>query len=99
VFLSPVAHTHYYLLAYPAWLVVLTRRAPVPSRAIWYAGLAAAGVLTSGFLTLGRYEWRRSLLATAPYAWGAVLLLLLLMIPVSAGAPAESRHRGEPAPP
>jgi hypothetical protein len=95
VFLSPVAHTHYYLLAYPAWLVVLTRRAPVPSRAIWCAGLAVAGVLTSGFLTLGSYEWRRSLLATAPYAWGAVLLLLLLLIPVSAAAPAESRHRGE----
>jgi hypothetical protein len=48
-----------------------------------------AGVLTSGFLTLGRYEWRRSLLATAPYAWGAVLLLVLLLIP--------QRDQGSPA--
>jgi hypothetical protein len=87
VFLSPVAHTHYYMLAYPAWLVLLERRAPVPSRAIWCAGLAVAGVLTSGFLTLGRYEWRRSLLATAPYAWGAALLLLLLLIPHRSAAP------------
>jgi hypothetical protein len=89
VFLSPVAHTHYYMLAYPAWLVALDRRAPVPSRAIWSAGLAVAGVLTSGFLTLGRYEWRRSLLATAPYAWGAMLLLVLLLIP--------RRDQGSPA--
>ncbi len=89
VFLSPVAHTHYYMLAYPAWLVVLERRLPVPSRAIWWAGLGVAGVLTSGFLTLGRYEWRRSLLATAPYAWGAVLLLLLLLLPERAAPPSS----------
>ncbi len=85
VFLSPVAHTHYYLLAYPAWLVVLGRQPAVPSRAVWYAGLAVAGILTSGFLTLGPYEWRRSLLWTAPYAWGALLLLLLLLLPVRTG--------------
>ena len=81
VFLSPVAHTHYYLLAYPAWCVLLTRAPPPTSRAVWYAALGCAGVLTSGFLTLGPYEWRRGLHESGIYAWGAVLLLVLLLAP------------------
>jgi hypothetical protein len=81
VLLSPVAHTHYYLLAYPAWGVLLTRPPAVASRIVWYAALTVAGVLTSGFLTLGAYEWRRDLLGTGIYAWGALLLLVLLLLP------------------
>jgi hypothetical protein len=79
--LSPVAHTHYYLLAYPAWLVVLTRRPAVANRVVWCTALVVAGILTSGFLTLGAYTWRSSLLGTAIYAWGGLLLLLLLLVP------------------
>jgi hypothetical protein len=83
VLLSPVAHTHYYLLAYPAWCVLLTRRPP-PSvrRVVWCGALGVAAVLTSGFLTLGAYAWRRSLHDTGIYAWGgaAVLLLTLLVL-------------------
>jgi len=86
VFLSPVAHTHYYLLAYPAWGVLLTRPPAVASRIVWYAALGVAGVLNSGFLTLGAYEWRRALLDTGIYAWGAVLLLVLLLLPRPAPA-------------
>jgi alpha-1,2-mannosyltransferase len=85
VFLSPVAHTHYYLLAYPAWCLLLTRAPPVANRAVWYAALGVAGVLTSGFLTVGAYEWRRALLGVGIYAWGAVLLLVLLLAPRGAG--------------
>jgi alpha-1,2-mannosyltransferase len=81
VFLSPVAHTHYYVLTYPAWGVLLTRPPAVASRIVWYAALGVGGVLTSGFLTLGAYEWRRALLDTGIYAWGAVLLLILLLLP------------------
>jgi hypothetical protein len=82
--LSPVAHTHYYLLAYPAWLVVLTRAPAVGNRVLWYTALAVAGILTSGFLTLGPYTWRSTLLGTAIYAWGGLLLLLLLLLPNAA---------------
>jgi alpha-1,2-mannosyltransferase len=81
VFLSPVAHTHYYMLAYPAWGVLLTRPPPAADRIVWYGALGVAGVLTSGFLTLGAYEWRQALHETGIYAWGAVLLLVLLLLP------------------
>ena len=86
VFLSPVAHTHYYLLAYPAWCVLLTRASPVANRRIWGVALAVAAILTSGILTVGAYEWRRALHETGIYAWGAVLLLVLLLATVPAGS-------------
>jgi len=88
VFCSPVAHQHYYLLAYPAWCVLLRRPPAVANRMVWCAALAVAGVLTSGFLTLGAYEWRHTLYETGIYAWGAVLLLVLLLVPRPETVPA-----------
>ena len=88
VFCSPVAHQHYYLLAYPAWCVLLRRPPAVTNRMVWCAALAVAGLLTSGFLTLGAYEWRHTLYETGIYAWGAVLLLVLLLVPRPETVPA-----------
>ncbi|HVH11143.1 MAG TPA: glycosyltransferase family 87 protein, partial [Gemmatimonadales bacterium] len=78
VFLSPVAHTHYYLLVYPAWCVLLTRPPAIANRVAWYALTSVAGVATSGLLTVGAYERRRALLGAGIYAWGALLFLALL---------------------
>lgn len=90
VLLTPIAWVHYYVLALPAWLVVLDRPAPTGNRRVWYAALATAGILTSGVLTLGPYHWRRALLETSVYTWGALLLLGLLVL-VRAPRPSPQR--------
>ena len=91
VLLSPIAHTHYYLLAFPAWLAVLRRAgaAPFPARRAWYGVLAVAGVATSGILTVGSYRVRHALFELAPYTWGALILLAALLLLRAPGSPAR----------
>jgi alpha-1,2-mannosyltransferase len=79
VLVSPIAWWHYYVLLFPVWLTALTRYPPMDRR-IWSGALVVAGILTSGVLTFGRYAWRRSLLETSIYAWGALLLLMLVLL-------------------
>jgi len=78
--LTPLAHAHYYLLALPAWLVVL-REGPV-SRAprSWRALVGVAAILTSGILTVWSSTLRHQLLDYSIYAWGGLLLLIALLL-------------------
>lgn len=78
--LSPIAHTHYYLLAFPAWVVVLQHPPRPGGRRAWIAVRLAAGLATSGVLTVWSLELRHTLLAHSIYAWGALLLLCLLVL-------------------
>ena len=78
VLLSPLAWEHYYLLAMPAWLAVLAR---VDERTRGFsAALLATGIATSGFLTVWSGSLRGVLLEHSIYAWGALSLLLALLI-------------------
>ena len=87
---------HYYVLAFPAWVALLsgadTRTGPArlrpavtpPSAAV--AGLGPvrryvvwlAAIATSGWLTVGQGPLRRAVHDANLYAWGGLLLLLLL---------------------
>jgi alpha-1,2-mannosyltransferase len=76
VIASPLAWVHYYVLAYPAWVAVLSDRARTAvfrKAAVWVAAIA-----TSGLLTAGQGPVRRALLGATVYAWGGLLLLVLL---------------------
>ena len=78
VLLSPVAWVHYFGLAFPAWLTALERRS-------WRGVLLAAGLATSGVLTIWSLSLRSALFDVSLYTWGALLLLAAL-----AFAPARS---------
>jgi len=80
VVLSPIAWVHYYVLLLPAWATAFELPDVVPRRSWWYAGLAAAGLATSGMLTVGPHPLRWALLQGSVYTWGALLLFLLLLL-------------------
>ncbi len=80
VLAAPIAWVHYFTLAFPAWVAVLT--APTGRRsAIRTATLFVAGLATSGWLTVVHRPLRTALLQANAYTWGALLLLLLLAAP------------------
>jgi hypothetical protein len=78
---APISWPHGYVLAFPAWLALLTRPPAVADARVWRGALAFAGVLTSGVLTYGTYAWRQSVLATSLYVWAGLLILVLLLLP------------------
>ena len=80
VLLSPIAHTHYFLLALPAWVAVLQHPPAREGRRAWIALRLAAGVATSGALTVWSLALRHTLLTRSIYTWGALLLLGLLVL-------------------
>ena len=80
VLLSPIAHTHYFLLAFPAWVVVLQHSPAREGRRAWIALRLAAGLATSGVLTVWSLPLRHTLLTHSIYTWGALLLLALLVL-------------------
>jgi alpha-1,2-mannosyltransferase len=74
---SPIAWVHYFLLALPAWIVAL--RLPAGGRArAWSIYLTAAGVATSGLLTVWSLSLRSDLFELSIYTWGALMLLAVL---------------------
>jgi alpha-1,2-mannosyltransferase len=84
---SPIAWSHSFLLAFPAWVAALEReRRP---RAAWVA-LLVAGIATSGFLTIWSRGVKLALLELSIYTWGALLLLAAL-----AFLPTAERTGGE----
>lgn len=78
VLLSPIAWVHYYVLLFPAWVAVFTR--PAGNTWGWRGALIMAGVTTSGALTIGPRALRVALLGGSVHTWGALLLLVLLLI-------------------
>src|SRR6185503_21087688 len=76
IVLSPIAWDHYFLLAFPAWVAVLSRVPAARPRATWVA-LVIAGVATSGMLTVGSATIRGILLEHSIFGWGALILLLV----------------------
>jgi hypothetical protein len=88
---APISWPHGYVLAFPAWIALLTRPPAVADARVWRGALAFAGVLTSGVLTYGTYAWRQSVLATSLYAWAGLLILVLLLLPTAPPAhPSDS---------
>ena len=79
ILLSPIAWDHYFLLAFPAWVAVLSRVPSTRPRAAWIA-LIVAGVATSGVLTVGSATIRGILLEHSIFGWGALVLLLVLLV-------------------
>lgn len=86
VLAAPIAWVHYFTLGFPAWVAMLTRndfpRTPLPRASAWIAGIA-----TSGLLTMGQGPLRRALHEANLYTWGALLLLLLLVLPARSRPP------------
>jgi len=80
---APISWPHGYVLAFPAWIALLTRPPAVADARVWRGARAFAGVLTSGVLTYGTYAWRQSVLATSLYAWAGLLILVLLLLPTA----------------
>ena len=88
VMAAPLAWVHYYVLAYPAWIAARSQAAGGPpqtaeggdpavkagSRLLWIVAATA----TSGLLTVGQGPIRCALLGASAYAWGGLLLLILL---------------------
>lgn len=79
VLLSPIGWDHYFLLAFPAWVAALSRAPEARARASRIA-LAAAGIATSGVLTIGSATARGFLLEHSIFCWGAVVLVVVLLI-------------------
>ncbi len=78
VLVSPVAWLYYYTLAFPAWVVLLSR--PTPRPAWSQAMLLAAAMLTSGLLTFGLYPEFLWFIREANYTWGGLLLCATLVM-------------------
>jgi alpha-1,2-mannosyltransferase len=76
--LSPIAWSHYFLLALPAWAAVLSpRREPLgPAMAV---ALLIAGIATSGVLTIWSRAFKLTLLSHSIYTWGGLLLGAVLL--------------------
>jgi alpha-1,2-mannosyltransferase len=86
VLLSPVAWVHYFGLAFPAWLTALDRGS-------WRRVLLAAGVATSGVLTVWSLSLRGAVFDLSLYTWGALLLLAALAFPPAPGPPGPTSPR------
>ena len=81
VLVSPVAWDHYYVLFFPAWLALLTARSPAGAGPLWWSAVLIAGTLTSGIVLAALPTWLRwELLLRSVDAWGALLLVLLLVL-------------------
>ena len=89
VLLSPIAWSHSFLLALPAWAAVLSPRpeSPGPARAV---ALLVAGVATSGVLTIWSRALNLILLPHSIFTWGGLLLGAILL--------RERALRPQPAP-
>ena len=79
VLVSPIAWDHYFLLAFPAWVAALSRGPDARQRGTWIA-LVAAGIATSGVLTVASSRARGILLEHSIFAWGGVVLTLVLLV-------------------
>ena len=78
VLVSPIAWDHYFLLLFPAWVAALSR-AP-RTRPRWSRiALVAAGIATSGALTVGFAGVRGFLLEQSIFGWGALTLVVVLL--------------------
>jgi len=79
VLVSPLAWDHYFLLAFPAWVAALAR-APADRTRWSRIALVAAGIATSGVLTVGSRSARGFLLEHSIFGWGALVLILVLLV-------------------
>ena len=77
VLATPIAWTHYYVLAFPGWAAVM-RNWPSHFGRARGSALICAAVATSGFMTVGPRSLRHALLAGSVYAWGSLVLLVVL---------------------
>jgi hypothetical protein len=78
VLLSPIAWSHSFLLALPAWAAVVAPRRESPGRARAVA-LLVAGIATSGVLTIWSRAFKLTLLSYSIYTWGGLLLGAVLL--------------------
>lgn len=78
VLVSPIAWSHYYTLMLPAWMTVLRL---LPSRpGVGLASLVvAAGIGTSGILTVWSRDLKLALLGHSIFVWGGLALFAVLV--------------------
>lgn len=76
VLLSPIAWSHYYLLAFPAWVAAVSR---APRTRTARVALVLAAVATSGVLAVSFRASKGVLLEHSIYAWGGLALLGVLL--------------------
>ena len=81
LFFSPISWPDAFLLAIPAWALVLAAPPPVHPR-VWRAALGLAAFGTSGVLTFVSRPVRLATFDLSLFTWGTLLLLLLLVIVV-----------------
>jgi hypothetical protein len=79
VLVSPIGWDHYYLLAFPAWVAALSR-APASWTRSARISLLAAGIATSGLLTVGSATLRGVLREHSMFAWGGLVLVVVLLV-------------------
>jgi alpha-1,2-mannosyltransferase len=79
VVVSPIAWDHYFLLALPAWVAALSRAPEDRTRGARLA-LLVAGIATSGMLAVWSGAVRGMLLERSVLGWGALVLLLVLLV-------------------
>ena len=95
VLISPIAWDHYYLLFFISWVALLVAPPPPRYGGAWRAARITAGVVTSGIVLAVVPTWLRwQLLLQSMYAWGAVLVLALLILS-RAWAPREEATQQE----
>jgi alpha-1,2-mannosyltransferase len=78
ILVAPVTWVHYFVLAFPAWLALLSRPDTYRASAVRRAAVWLAAVATSGWLTIGQSPLRRALHEASVYTWGGLLLLIML---------------------
>lgn len=79
VLLSPIAWSHAFLLAFPAWVAALAPSSEPRGRARAVV-LVIAGIATSGILTVWWRPLKLALLQGSIYTWGGLLLLAVLLV-------------------
>jgi alpha-1,2-mannosyltransferase len=94
--LAPVAQFHGWVLAYPAWIAVLTLPPPAGRERAWRAALVVAGLLLSGVLTHGLYPAALALVRRYNYVWGGLVLLGALLARYATPAAALKPHNLPP---
>ncbi|HVH67878.1 MAG TPA: glycosyltransferase family 87 protein [Gemmatimonadales bacterium] len=77
VLVSPIAWVHYFLFAFPVWLITLRLPRQRWGRG-WTVALWVAGFATSGIATVWSVPLRDALFEFAPYTWGTLLLLCVV---------------------
>jgi alpha-1,2-mannosyltransferase len=80
ILLSPISWPDAFLLAIPAWALVIAAPPPPVARRLWIGALALAALGTSGVLTGVSRPVRLAAFEMSLFTWGTLLLMLLYLV-------------------